>query len=107
VPVTVLSRTQRFDLKRVSPDVLAAHLKAICEKEAVAVDPAGLMLIARAAEGSVRDALSLLDQAIVQAGESKGKKKAEAVTAEAIRDMLGLADRGRVIDLFARLPRAT
>ncbi len=86
-------------------DVLAAHLKAICDKESVAVDPAGLMLIARAAEGSVRDALSLLDQAIVQAGETKGKKKAEAVTAEAIRDMLGLADRGRVIDLFAAITK--
>jgi DNA polymerase-3 subunit gamma/tau len=105
VPVTVLSRTQRFDLKRVSPDVLAANLKAICDKEGVAVDAAGLMLIARAAEGSVRDAQSLLDQAIVQAGETKGKKKAEAVTAEAIRDMLGLADRGRVIDLFAAIAK--
>jgi DNA polymerase-3 subunit gamma/tau len=107
VPVTVLSRTQRFDLKRIAPDVLAAHLKAICDKEAVAVDAEGLMLIARAAEGSVRDALSLLDQAIVQQGAQPGKakKKAEAVTAAAIRDMLGLADRGRVIDLFAAITK--
>ncbi len=111
VPVTVLSRTQRFDLKRIAPDVLAAHLKSICDKESVAIEPEGLMLIARAAEGSVRDALSLLDQAIVQQtgwtgpDKGKGKKKAEAVTAEAIRDMLGLADRGRVIDLFAAITR--
>jgi DNA polymerase III subunit gamma/tau len=107
VPVTVLSRTQRFDLKRVAPDVLAAHLKAICEKESVAIEPDGLMLIARAAEGSVRDALSLLDQAIVQKGDpaDKKKKKAEAVTAADIRDMLGLADRARVIDLFAAIAK--
>jgi DNA polymerase III subunit gamma/tau len=105
VPVTVLSRTQRFDLKRVSPDVLAAHLKAICEQEGVAIEPDGLMLIARAAEGSVRDALSLLDQAIVQQGEPGKRKKANAVTAADIRDMLGLADRARVIDLFAAIAK--
>jgi DNA polymerase-3 subunit gamma/tau len=103
--VTVLSRTQRFDLKRVAPDVLAAHLKKICDTEKVAIDPEGLALIARAAEGSVRDALSLLDQAIVQKGAADKKKKPEAVTAADIRDMLGLADRARVIDLFAAIAK--
>ena len=98
VPVTVLSRCQRFDLKRIGPDQLATHLANICLKEGVAVDADGLALIARAAEGSVRDALSLLDQAIVQ------KPGADAaITAAAIRDMLGLADRLRVADLFAHI----
>ena len=98
VPVTVLSRCQRFDLKRVSPDLLAAHLKAICDKEKIAVEPDGLALIASAAEGSVRDALSLLDQAMVQ-------KTGGAINAGDIRDMLGLADRGRTLDLFAAMAR--
>jgi DNA polymerase III subunit gamma/tau len=98
VPVTVLSRCQRFDLKRIAPEHLGVHLAAICAKEQVKVDADGLALIARAAEGSVRDALSLLDQAIVQKpGE------AATVTAAAIRDMLGLADRVRVADLFEHL----
>lgn len=95
VPVTVLSRCQRFDLKRVDRAVLAEHLARICETEGAPVEPEGLMAIARAAEGSVRDALSLLDQAIVQA-EGGG-----AVTAAQVRDMLGLADRTRVLDLLA------
>ena len=95
VPVTVLSRCQRFDLKRVDRAVLAEHLARICETESAPVEPEGLMAIARAAEGSVRDALSLLDQAIVQA-EGGG-----AVTAAQVRDMLGLADRTRVLDLLA------
>jgi DNA polymerase-3 subunit gamma/tau len=98
VPVTVLSRCQRFDLKRIGPDQLAGHLDVICKKENVAVEPDGLALIARAAEGSVRDALSLLDQAIVQKPGDHA-----AVTAAAIRDMLGLADRLRVADLFGHL----
>jgi DNA polymerase-3 subunit gamma/tau len=93
VPVTVLSRCQRFDLKRIDSERLAQHLGAICAKESVKVDPDGLALIARAAEGSARDGLSLLDQALVQ-------KPGETVTAADIRDMLGLADRGRVLDLF-------
>jgi DNA polymerase-3 subunit gamma/tau len=96
VPVTVLSRCQRFDLKRVAPDRLTAHLAAICAKESVQVDPDGLALIARAAEGSVRDALSLLDQAIVQKPQ---------VAAADVRDMLGLADRLRVADLFDAILR--
>jgi DNA polymerase-3 subunit gamma/tau len=95
VPVTVLSRCQRFDLKRVNRDVLAEHLAKICETEGAPVEPEGLMAIARAAEGSVRDALSLLDQAIVQA-EGGGP-----VSAAQVRDMLGLADRTRVLDLLA------
>jgi DNA polymerase-3 subunit gamma/tau len=100
VPVTVLSRCQRFDLKRVEPHRLAEHLQAICAKEGAAVEPDGLGLIAKAADGSVRDALSLLDQAIVQRDAAGG-----AVTAGDIRVMLGLADRGRSADLFAALLR--
>lgn len=95
VPVTVLSRCQRFDLKRVDRDVLADHLAKICEIEGAPVEPEGLLAIARAAEGSVRDALSLLDQAIVQA-EGGGP-----VSVAQVRDMLGLADRTRVLDLLA------
>jgi DNA polymerase III subunit gamma/tau len=95
VPVTVLSRCQRFDLKRVDRDVLAQHLASICEKEGASVDEDGLALIARAAEGSVRDALSLLDQTIVQGEGTDGP-----VSSLQIRDMLGLADRARVLDLL-------
>jgi DNA polymerase-3 subunit gamma/tau len=93
VPVTVLSRCQRFDLKRIDTERLAAHLAEICAQEDVKVDPDGLAMIARAAEGSARDGLSLLDQALVQ-------KPGETVTAADVRDMLGLADRGRTLDLF-------
>ena len=99
VPVTVLSRCQRFDLRRIETDVLSAHLSEIAGKEQIAIEPAALSRIARAAEGSVRDGLSLLDQAIAHhAGEST-----DAISAEAVRDMLGLADRGRVLDLFEKL----
>ena len=94
VPVTVRSRCQRFDLRRIEPDVLINHLAGICEKEAVAIERDALALIARAAEGSVRDALSILDQAIAH-GSGGG-----AITAHGLRDMLGVADRARVIDLF-------
>jgi DNA polymerase-3 subunit gamma/tau len=97
VPVTVLSRCQRFDLRRVEADVLMAHLANIAKKENVEVEPEALGIIARAAEGSVRDSLSLLDQAIAHA--------AGPVRAEAVRQMLGLADRTRVIDLFDALVR--
>ncbi len=95
VPVTVLSRCQRFDLRRVDSDVLMAHLANISDKEGVKAEPEALGLIARAAEGSVRDSLSLLDQAIAHA--------AGVVRAEDVRQMLGLADRTRVIDLFQSL----
>ena len=92
LPVTVLSRCQRFDLRRVEADVLIAHFKAIAEKEEAKIEDGALALIARAAEGSVRDGLSLLDQAIAHgAGE---------VSEEQIRAMLGLADRARVLDLL-------
>ena len=97
VPVTVLSRCQRFDLRRVDAAALVKHLDAICTKESISAEPEALALIARAAEGSVRDALSLMDQAIAHA--------AGAVRAEDIRQMLGLADRTRVIDLFEALMR--
>jgi DNA polymerase-3 subunit gamma/tau len=94
VPVTILSRCQRFDLRRVEPPVIVANLEAIAAAEHAKIEPEGLTLIARAAEGSVRDAQSLLDQAIVQANEG------ETVSAAQIRDMLGLADRAQTIALF-------
>jgi DNA polymerase III subunit gamma/tau len=97
VPVTVLSRCQRFDLRRVEADVLMSHLGNIAAKEGVEVEPEALGIIARAAEGSVRDSLSLFDQAIAHA--------AGLVRADAVRQMLGLADRTRVIDLFESLAR--
>src|SRR5690349_12871755 len=92
VPVTVLSRCQRFDLRRVDAAVLVKHLTGIAKQEAIKVEPEALALIARAAEGSVRDWPSLLDQAIAHA--------AGPVRAEDVRQMLGLADRTRTIDLF-------
>ncbi len=95
VPITVLSRCQRFDLRRVDASILAQHLRGICDKEKVAISDEGLAMIARAAEGSVRDGLSLLDQAIVQAGLG-----GDEVTGEQVRTMLGLADRVRILDLF-------
>jgi DNA polymerase III subunit gamma/tau len=95
VPVTVLSRCQRFDLRRVDAAVLVKHLESIATKEMVEIEQAALALIARAAEGSVRDSLSLLDQAIAHA--------AGPVRAEDVRQMLGLADRVRVVDLFEAL----
>ncbi len=94
VPVTILSRCQRFDLRRVEPDVLSQHLDRICKAEGALVDADGLALIARSAEGSVRDGLSLLDQAIVQAD------RGQVVGAEIVRDMLGLADRAQTIALI-------
>jgi DNA polymerase-3 subunit gamma/tau len=95
VPVTVLSRCQRFDLRRIETDELVAHLESIAKKENVNIERAALALIARAAEGSVRDALSLLDQAIAHDED-------HAITADSVRDMLGLADRGRILDLFEK-----
>ncbi len=100
VPVTVRSRCQRFDLRRVNAGVLTGYLASICAKEAVAIEDEALSLIARAAEGSVRDALSLLDQAIAHGAGLPG-----AIAADALRAMLGLADRGRIIDLFEALIR--
>src|SRR5713101_5710596 len=97
VPITILSRCQRFDLRRVDAGLLVQHLARIAGKEAIEVEPEAFALIARAAEGSVRDSLSLLDQAIAHA--------AGPVRAEDVRQMLGLADRARVIDLFEALMR--
>jgi len=97
VPITILSRCQRFDLRRVDAALLVRHLEGICAKESISAEPEALALIARAAEGSVRDALSLMDQAIAHAAGS--------VRAEDIRQMLGLADRTRIIDLFEALMR--
>ena len=97
VPVTVLSRCQRFDLRRIEPEVMIAHLARIAGIEGAAIAPDALALIARAAEGSARDAMSLLDQAISHgAGET---------SADQVRAMLGLADRGRVLDLFEMILR--
>ena len=97
VPVTVLSRCQRFSLRRVPIELLVAHYRGIAEAEGVEIAPAALGLIARAADGSVRDGLSLLDQAIALAGGSSlGGPIAEAM----VRDMLGVADRNLVFDLF-------
>ena len=94
VPVTILSRCQRFDLRRVEPEVIIQNLNEIAAAEGARIDPEGLQLIARAAEGSVRDAQSLLDQAIVQTDDGA------SVSAAVIRDMLGLADRAQTIALF-------
>jgi DNA polymerase III subunit gamma/tau len=96
VPVTVLSRCQRFDLRRIDSAELAAYLASLAEKEKVGIEEGALALIARAAEGSARDSLSLLDQAIAH-GEG------EMITADTVRQMLGLADRGRVLDIFEKL----
>ena len=95
VPVTVLSRCQRFDLRRIEPAELAVWLGEIAAKENVKIEDGALALIARASEGSARDALSLLDQAIAY-GEG-------TITDKMLRAMLGLADRGRVLDLFEKL----
>lgn len=92
VPITVLSRCQRFDLRRIDAGMMVTHLQKIAGMETVEADDEALGLIARASEGSVRDALSMFDQAIAH---SSGK-----VEAENVRSMLGLADRARVIDLF-------
>jgi DNA polymerase-3 subunit gamma/tau len=94
VPVTILSRCQRFDLRRVEPEILVEHLDRIAGREGMKIEQDALALIARAAEGSVRDGLSLLDQALVQA------ERGETVKAETVRDMLGLADRAQTIALF-------
>ncbi len=97
VPVTVLSRCQRFDLKRIEPEVMMAHLTRVAGLEHASLAADAMALITRAAEGSVRDAMSLMDQAIAHgAGET---------SAAQVRAMLGLADRGRVLDLFDMVMR--
>ena len=96
VPITVLSRCMRFDLKRIPAQLLEQHFAAILQQENLQAEPAALQLIARAADGSVRDGLSLLDQAIAQAGGS-------VVTTATVTTMLGLADRARVYQLLGHL----
>ncbi len=95
VPVTVLSRCQRFDLRRISAEQLAAHFAEVARKEGVEVEPEALALIARAAEGSARDGLSILDQAIAHG--------AGGVTADQVRAMIGLSDRGAIRNLLGLL----
>ncbi|WP_453977064.1 DNA polymerase III subunit gamma/tau [Brevundimonas sp. Marseille-Q4549] len=94
VPVTILSRCQRFDLRRVEPEILVEHLGRVADREGMKIEGDALALISRAAEGSVRDGLSLLDQALVQA------ERGEMVKTDTVRDMLGLADRTQTIALF-------
>lgn len=98
VPITVLSRCQRFDLRRIEAEVLAKYFRTIADRENIEIDDAALALICRAAEGSARDGLSLLDQAIALGGGA-------AITAEAVQDMLGLADRKRMLDLYEHIMR--
>ncbi|WP_164924560.1 DNA polymerase III subunit gamma/tau [Sinorhizobium fredii] len=95
VPITVLSRCQRFDLRRISASDLVGLFSTILNKEAVRFEPEALAMVARAAEGSARDGLSLLDQAIAHGGGS--------VEMETVRSMLGLADRARIVDLFEHI----
>ena len=99
VPVTVLSRCQRFDLRRIPADLLASHFGKVCDAEGVTAEAEALALIARAAEGSVRDGLSILDQAIAHADmDGAGRVKGDQV-----RAMLGLSDRGAIRRLFGVL----
>ncbi|CAN7275648.1 DNA polymerase III subunit gamma/tau [Pararhizobium sp. LjRoot255] len=95
VPITVLSRCQRFDLRRIGASDLVGLFTTILGKEGISADPDALAMVARAAEGSARDGLSLLDQAIAHGGG--------VVEAEAVRSMLGLADRARIVDLFQHI----
>ncbi len=99
VPVTVLSRCQRFDLRRITPDMLFAHFSSILQKEGVESEAPAIWLIANAAEGSVRDGLSILDQAIAHADLDGGGK----VGAAQVRDMLGLSDRSSIGQLMASI----
>jgi DNA polymerase-3 subunit gamma/tau len=99
LPVTVLSRCQRFDLRRIPKELLEQQFASICRQEGVAAEPEALSIIASAAEGSSRDGLSILDQAIAHADLDSGGK----VTAERVRDMLGMADKSAMRRLFASL----
>lgn len=94
MPITVLSRCQRFDLRRVDVPTLCGHFSSICEKEGVKIEEEATQMIARAADGSVRDGLSILDQAMALNGKQ--------ITAKAVEEMLGLADRARSLDLLER-----
>lgn len=104
VPITVLSRCQRFDLKRIPAELLAEHFSEICKKEGVDAEAEALRLVAQAAEGSVRDGLSILDQAIAHADLAADDSGSEArVEAAQVRTMLGLSDRAAVRRLFGLL----
>ncbi|MBM3488631.1 MAG: DNA polymerase III subunit gamma/tau, partial [Alphaproteobacteria bacterium] len=103
IPITVLSRCQRFDLRRVPPELLATHLAAVAGREGAALDDGALRLLVRAADGSVRDALSLLDQAIAHGGGRVDG--AASVSEDEMRAMLGLADGGQVLELFETVMR--
>ncbi len=98
VPVTVLSRCQRFDLRRVPVEMLEAHFAGVIAKEGGEIEPEALARIARAADGSVRDGLSMLDQAIAEANGGR-------ISVDAVNEMLGLADRLDIYDLFEALMR--
>lgn len=95
VPVTILSRCMRFDLRRITPEIMTGYLESILGQEGIAFEPEALAMIVRAGEGSARDNLSLLDQAIAHGNG--------AVTAATVKAMLGLGDRARIIDLFEEL----
>ena len=95
VPVTILSRCMRFDLRRITPEIMSAYLQSILGQEGITFEPEALAMIVRAGEGSARDNLSLLDQAIAHGNG--------AVTASTVKAMLGLGDRARIIDLFEEL----
>lgn len=96
VPVTVLSRCQRFNLRRVDADTLTKYYSWVSDQEKVAIDAEAAAMIARAADGSVRDGLSILDQAMAQ-------NSAASITADSVRDMLGLADRSKLLDLYEEI----
>ena len=95
VPVTILSRCMRFDLRRITPEIMSAYLESILGQEGISFEPEALAMIVRAGEGSARDNLSLLDQAIAHGNGT--------VTAATVKTMLGLGDRARIIDLFEEL----
>ncbi|MXO64329.1 DNA polymerase III subunit gamma/tau [Altericroceibacterium endophyticum] len=106
LPVTVLSRTQRFDLRRIPTPMLRDHFASICRREEVEAEEEALNMVAVAAEGSVRDGLSILDQAIAHADLDAEQGEHGMVTADRVRDMLGLADKGAQRRLFAALLEA-
>tara|TARA_B100000965_G_scaffold195369_1_gene163253 strand:- start:973 stop:2658 length:1686 start_codon:yes stop_codon:yes gene_type:complete len=99
IPVTILSRCQRFDLKRVNVDELCNHLKSISKKENGKISEDAIRLISRTSEGSVRDAISLLDRALV----SQSLVKNESIEEKDVREMLGIADRSKILTLFKEI----
>lgn len=102
IPVTILSRCQRFDLRRIKMDEMQIFLRGIAEKENAKIDDKALAIIAKASEGSVRDALSILDQAIITFN-----LQSQEITEDKVRDMLGLADQTRVIELLSHIVKGS